>query len=34
MPKYTPKSRDELRKLVKDSSIYLGDIDTSHFLAI
>lgn len=30
MPKYKPKSRDELRKLVKDNNIYLGDIDTSN----
>lgn len=30
MAKYKPKSRDELRKLVKDNNIYLGDIDTSN----
>ncbi len=30
MAKYTPKTRDELKELVKDSSIYLGDIDTSN----
>lgn len=27
--KYCPTSRDELVKLIKDDSIYLGDIDTS-----
>lgn len=30
MAKYTPKTRDELKKLVQDESIYLGDIDTSN----
>ena len=29
MAKYTPKTKDELKKLVADESIYLGDIDTS-----
>lgn len=29
MAKYTPKTREELQKLVQDESIYLGDIDTS-----
>lgn len=29
MAKYTPKTRLELEKLVKDESIALGDIDTS-----
>ncbi|EAJ4446895.1 BspA family leucine-rich repeat surface protein [Campylobacter jejuni] len=27
--KYTPKTKEELQALVKDESIYLGDIDTS-----
>lgn len=27
--KYKPKNKDELKKLVRDSSIHLGDIDTS-----
>ncbi|EOH7710691.1 BspA family leucine-rich repeat surface protein, partial [Campylobacter coli] len=27
--KYTPKTKEELKALVKDESIYLGDIDTS-----
>ena len=30
MAKYTPKTKDELKKLVTDESIYLGDIDTSN----
>lgn len=30
MAKYTPKTKDELKELVQDSSIYLGDIDTSN----
>lgn len=30
MAKYTPKTRDELKKLVQDENIYLGDIDTSN----
>ncbi len=30
MAKYTPKTREELRYLVEDDSIYLGDIDTSN----
>lgn len=29
MAKYTPKTKEELQKLVRDESIYLGDIDTS-----
>ncbi|EMJ8390083.1 BspA family leucine-rich repeat surface protein, partial [Campylobacter jejuni] len=28
--KYTPKTKEELKALVKDESIYLGDIDTSN----
>ena len=28
-PKYKPKSKKMLKKLVKDKSVYLGDIDTS-----
>ncbi|CAM2791313.1 BspA family leucine-rich repeat surface protein [Helicobacter burdigaliensis] len=27
--KYKPKNKDELKKLVEDTSVYLGDIDTS-----
>ena len=27
--KYKPQTKDELKELVKDESIYLGDIDTS-----
>ena len=27
--KYTPKTKEELQELIKDESIYLGDIDTS-----
>ncbi|MGX2983536.1 BspA family leucine-rich repeat surface protein [Helicobacter sp. 23-1045] len=30
MAKYTPKNKYELKKLVADESIYLGDIDTSN----
>ena len=30
MAKYTPKTKDELKKLVQDENIYLGDIDTSN----
>ncbi|MGX3011705.1 BspA family leucine-rich repeat surface protein [Helicobacter sp. 23-1044] len=30
MAKYTPKTKDELKRLVQDESIYLGDIDTSN----
>ena len=30
MAKYTPKSKEELKYLVQDESIYLGDIDTSN----
>ncbi|EOG8842665.1 BspA family leucine-rich repeat surface protein [Campylobacter jejuni] len=29
MPKYFPNSKEELKALIKDESIYLGDIDTS-----
>ncbi|EGA8608834.1 DUF285 domain-containing protein [Campylobacter jejuni] len=29
MPKYFPKTKEELKALVEDESIYLGDIDTS-----
>ncbi|QDQ36554.1 BspA family leucine-rich repeat surface protein (plasmid) [Campylobacter jejuni] len=29
MPKYFPETKEELQALVKDESIYLGDIDTS-----
>ncbi|HHP0319350.1 TPA: BspA family leucine-rich repeat surface protein [Campylobacter jejuni] len=29
MPKYFPETKEELKALVKDESIYLGDIDTS-----
>lgn len=32
MAKYTPKTKDELKKLVQDESIYLGDIDTSNII--
>ena len=28
--KYTPKTKEELEKLVRDSKVYLGDIDTSY----
>ena len=28
--KYHPKTKEELKELVKDESIYLGDIDTSN----
>ncbi|EEX47867.1 hypothetical protein GCWU000246_01581, partial [Jonquetella anthropi E3_33 E1] len=28
--KYHPETKEELKKLVKDESIYLGDIDTSN----
>lgn len=28
--KYTPKTKEELKALVKDESIYLGDIDTKY----
>ena len=27
--KYKPQTKEELKKLVEDESIYLGDIDTS-----
>ncbi|MBZ7964342.1 BspA family leucine-rich repeat surface protein [Campylobacter sp. 2457A] len=27
--KYTPKSKPELKKLIKDINVYLGDLDTS-----
>ena len=27
--KYQPKTKDELKQLCKDESVYLGDIDTS-----
>ena len=27
--KYKPQTKDELKELLKDESIYLGDIDTS-----
>lgn len=27
--KYKPQTREQLRKLVQDKNIYLGDIDTS-----
>lgn len=30
MAKYTPKTRDELKALVNDNNIYLGDIDTQY----
>ena len=30
MSKYTPKTKDELIKLIKTRTIYLGDIDTSN----
>ena len=29
MKKYSPKTKRELQELIKDESIYLGDIDTS-----
>ena len=29
MKKYKPQTKDELKELVKDENIYLGDIDTS-----
>ena len=29
MYKYKPKDKEELKKLVEDNNIYLGDIDTS-----
>ncbi|WP_366535041.1 BspA family leucine-rich repeat surface protein, partial [Campylobacter jejuni] len=29
MPKYFPETKEELKALVEDESIYLGDIDTS-----
>ncbi|EOG8842656.1 BspA family leucine-rich repeat surface protein [Campylobacter jejuni] len=29
MAKYTPETKEELKALIKDESIYLGDIDTS-----
>ena len=28
MPKYTPKYKEKLKKLIKNKKIYLGDIDT------
>ena len=30
MKKYSPKTKRELQELIKDESIYLGDIDTSN----
>ncbi|TEY03879.1 BspA family leucine-rich repeat surface protein, partial [Campylobacter sp. US12a] len=30
MPKYFPETKEELKTLIKDESIYLGDIDTSN----
>ena len=30
MPKFVPKTKRELQELIKDESIYLGDIDTSN----
>ena len=29
MPKFAPKTKKELKALIKDESVYLGDIDTS-----
>ena len=30
MPKFVPKTKRELQELIKDESIYLGDIDVSN----
>ena len=30
MKKYSPKTKRELQELIKDESIYLGDIDVSN----
>lgn len=29
MTKFSPKTKDELKALISDKSVYLGDIDTS-----